>query len=86
VNKFEARLKEDLERAHPGCLVLRNGWPDFAVVDAATGTLVKTVEGKDKGDIVRAHQNTLHKALRLAGLPTEVWYACGTGYVKKGEE
>lgn len=80
MNDFEKKLKEDLERQNPDCLVLRNGWPDFAVVDKATGRMVKAVEGKAPGDWVHPHQADMHKALAAAGILVEAWYGIGGDY------
>lgn len=53
-----------------GSTVLRNGWPDFLVV-RATGE-VFGLEWKELGDRVAAHQELMHQALALAGIPTLV--------------
>lgn len=77
MNAFEKKLKVELEAENPECEVLRNGWPDFLVVDRRTGEIKKVVEGKDAGDFVRPHQKQVHDALRASGIKTEVRYAWG---------
>lgn len=79
MNEFEKKLKLELEKENPDCVVLRNGWPDFAVVEKKTGKIRKAVEGKGMGDFVKPHQAELHKALRISGIQVEVRYAWGNG-------
>ena len=80
MNPFEKRLKEELERENPDCVVLRNGWPDFAVVNKTTGKMVKAVEGKAPGDFIRPHQSEIHRALQEAGVPVETYFGIGSDF------
>jgi hypothetical protein len=56
---------------HAGFSVLRNGWPDFLLLNAkrTQGFAVELKRDKDK---VSSQQRKMHKALALFGIPTHV--------------
>ena len=66
----EKRLREQLEAE--GCTVHTKGWPDFIVV--YPDGRIKAIEVKSTCDVVRPHQQAIHKALRVAGVEVEVVY------------
>jgi hypothetical protein len=66
----ETHLREQLEAE--GCTVHTKGWPDFLVV--YPNGCIKAIEVKSTSDVVRPHQQAIHKALRAAGVEVEVIY------------
>jgi hypothetical protein len=72
MNQFEKRVRVELERENPDCKVLRHGWPDFCVVELATGKIRKVVEAKNMDCAVSPEQNECLKALNLSGVAVEV--------------
>lgn len=79
MNAFEQKLKAELEAENPDCHVLRNGEPDFWIVERSSGKIRKAVEGKAKGDVVHRHQDEMHRALVRSGIPVDVRYEWGNG-------
>lgn len=84
MNSFEKRLKQHLKEENPDCEVLRNGWPDFLVVEKSTGRIRKAVEGKAIGDCVQPHQREIHAALRASGIAVEESHEWGSGFLSRG--
>ena len=83
---FEQKVKLSLERENPDCIVLRNGWPDFAVNEKATGKIRKTIEAKGLNDFIRPNQTEMHKAIRASNIPVEVRYECGSEFINTNGE
>lgn len=67
MNALEHLMKQRLEQR--GWTVLSRGWPDFLCV---RGKEVKAVEIKSPDDRLRQEQVTMHAALALAGIATEI--------------
>lgn len=51
-----------------GCIVLRNGWPDFLAIHRESGRIFG-VEAKSGQTRVRSDQRMIHRILKKAGVP-----------------
>jgi len=69
MNQLEERFCRALQRA--GYTVLRQGWPDFLVIDR-DGVRAYALEVKADGDDLSREQTAMHDALRRLGLTVAI--------------
>jgi len=89
MNKTEAKIKKELEKR--GFVVLRNGWPDFFVLNenykkSKGETYAFCCEVKKPGTYLSSEQIIIHSALKSAGLPCYVAYQPEDVIEKRGRQ